>query len=69
LDTASAHLTRSGAALEATLARIERGEGTLGRLVVDPALYERLHAAAAQIEALAEDMRANPRRYINVSIF
>ncbi len=69
LDTVSTYLTRSGAALEVTLGRIERGEGTLGRLSADPALYDQLNAAAAQIEALAEDIRVNPGRYLNISLF
>lgn len=69
LDTVSTHLTRSGAALEATLTRIERGEGTFGRLSADPELYEQLNAAAQQIAALAEDIRVNPRRYLNISVF
>jgi len=69
LDTVSTHLTRSGAALEITLTRIERGEGTFGRLSADPALYEQLQTAAEQIAALAEDIRVNPRRYLNISVF
>ncbi|MNC97806.1 hypothetical protein D3C83_155890 [compost metagenome] len=50
-------------------ARVEAGEGALGRLVADSTLAIRLEAAAAQLDSLLVDVRANPRRYINFSIF
>lgn len=61
--------TRAAASLEVVLGRLERGEGTLGRLSSDPALYESLESAADGITALAEDIRANPKRYIDVRVF
>jgi phospholipid/cholesterol/gamma-HCH transport system substrate-binding protein len=50
-------------------AAIDRGEGTLGLLVRDTALYARLVQTNAEVQALLEDIRLNPRRYINVRIF
>lgn len=61
--------TRAATSLEVVLSRLERGEGTLGRLSTDPSLYESLESAAAGITALAEDIRANPRRYIDLRVF
>jgi phospholipid/cholesterol/gamma-HCH transport system substrate-binding protein len=56
--------------LSTVLARIEAGEGTLGRLTADDAeLYESINAATTNLNALLEDLRENPNRYINISIF
>jgi phospholipid/cholesterol/gamma-HCH transport system substrate-binding protein len=49
--------------------RIEAGEGSLGRLLSDTTLAHRLESSAAQLDSLLIDVKANPRRYINLSIF
>jgi phospholipid/cholesterol/gamma-HCH transport system substrate-binding protein len=50
--------------------RIENGEGTLGRLLEDPALYEETQAAVATLRRLMADIQANPARYVrNVRVF
>jgi phospholipid/cholesterol/gamma-HCH transport system substrate-binding protein len=75
-DSAMAVLTETGrnldqaaASLHTLLGRIERGEGTLGKLSTDDALYTNMNRAAESIAALVEDLKANPKKYINVSIF
>jgi phospholipid/cholesterol/gamma-HCH transport system substrate-binding protein len=58
------------ATLQRAAARIENGEGTLGRLLEDPALYEETQAAVATLRRLMADVQANPARYIrNVRVF
>lgn len=52
------------ASLQSLLAGIERGEGTLGRLASDPALYEELQASIATLRRVLADLQANPGRYI-----
>ena len=44
--------------------RLENGEGTLGRLMEDPALYEETQAAIMTLRRLMADMQANPAKYI-----
>lgn len=56
-------------ALAASLDKINRGQGSLGLLVNDEQLYRNLEASSKQLERLLEDIRHNPRRYINVSVF
>lgn len=46
---------------------VQSGQGTLGALVKDPSLYEDLKRAAADIDALVADIRANPEKYVKVS--
>lgn len=69
-------LDRSANSLEVVLARIERGEGTLGKLSRDESLYRNtneavsnLNRTAAELQTLVQDVKANPRRYINLEIF
>lgn len=62
-------LEEASASLQTVLARMERGEGTLGRLSADDALYRNLNQAAENLDLLLQDVRQNPRRYINLKIF
>jgi phospholipid/cholesterol/gamma-HCH transport system substrate-binding protein len=48
---------------------LNRGEGTLGRLVRDTTMYYQLIETNAEVQELLRDMRANPRKYINLTIF
>jgi phospholipid/cholesterol/gamma-HCH transport system substrate-binding protein len=48
---------------------MERGEGTLGMLLRDTALYHNLVEMNVEVQALLSDIRQNPRRYINLRIF
>ena len=69
LRATSTRFDRAAEALETVLGRMERGEGTLGQLSVNDSLYVSLNAAATSARLLIEDLRANPGRYINLSIF
>lgn len=65
-------VTRADTALRAVGAiatRVERGEGSLGRLVQDTALYADLVRTNALVQALLEDFKKNPRKYIKLEIF
>ncbi len=50
-------------------AALNRGEGTLGRMLRDTTMYFRLIETNAEVQELLRDMRANPRKYINLTIF
>lgn len=69
LGETATSLDRASTSLETVLARVERGEGTLGRLTTDASLYENLNAAAVNLNRLTDDIRENPRRYINLRVF
>ena len=69
LNRTSVTLERAVGSLDVVLARVEAGEGTLGRLSQDDSLYVSLNHAAVAIGALAEDIQANPRKYVNLEIF
>ncbi|WP_373074156.1 MlaD family protein [Zeaxanthinibacter enoshimensis] len=55
--------------LDKVLAKIEQGDGSLGKLVNDKVLYNNLTNASQELELLLQDFRLNPKRYVNVSVF
>ena len=69
LDAASGSLQQASASLATLTARVEGGEGTLGRLAADDELYRNLNAAVTSLNELTADIKENPRRYINVRVF
>jgi phospholipid/cholesterol/gamma-HCH transport system substrate-binding protein len=69
IDELTSTLDRSSRSLESVMSRIDRGEGTLGKLTRDDALYNNLNAAAVNLNKLAEDIRQQPKKYINLKIF
>ncbi|HSW30189.1 MAG TPA: MlaD family protein [Longimicrobiales bacterium] len=63
------NLDKAAVSLRTLLERIDRGEGTLGKLATDQALYDNVNRAAESLATLLDDVRANPKKYINVSVF
>lgn len=49
--------------------RMESGEGTLGKLSKDSTIYVQLHKTARDLDDLVKDMKANPKKYLKISIF
>jgi len=54
---------------DSVMARIERGQGTLGRLASDSTLYTESVGAVRSLREMLQDMRQNPRRYFSFSVF
>ena len=48
---------------------VNSGKGTLGKLVNDDGLYLNLERTSKQLDLLMQDLRLNPKRYVNVSVF
>lgn len=48
---------------------MNQGKGTLGLLMRDTTMYYQLLETNAEVQELLRDMRANPRKYINLTIF
>jgi phospholipid/cholesterol/gamma-HCH transport system substrate-binding protein len=69
LEDVSARLTTTTESLDIILARIRRGEGTLGKLVQDDRLYTNLDSLSLNLNLLVKDIRENPGRYLRVGLF
>lgn len=55
--------------LSSLLARIDHGDGTMARLMNDPALYESVNGAVGHLSELLADMKQYPARYVHLSVF
>ena len=49
--------------------KLNQGEGTVGKLIYDDALFKNLDNATKNLEKLIEDIKLNPKRYIHFSVF
>lgn len=63
-------------ALDNIITRLDRGEGTIGRLLQDERLYEdavrvagKMDRLVTNLDELVVDLRSNPSRYVTVEIF
>ena len=72
----SESLTRIAANIDTTSRKvttlvggIERGEGTVGKFMKDTLLYRDLRGLVTQADSVLADLKANPRKYINLRIF
>ncbi len=57
------------ARLDALLVAAESGDGSVGKLLGDPALADGAIEAVQELRALLADIQENPRRYLSFSIF
>ena len=55
--------------IEEITAALNNGEGTAGMLLKDSTLYTRLNETCESANALLEDLKKNPKRYVHFSVF
>ncbi len=55
--------------LQNTLDAVNNQEGSLGLLLKDPKLYNEIRMTNRSLTTLLDDIRVNPKRYVNVSVF
>jgi phospholipid/cholesterol/gamma-HCH transport system substrate-binding protein len=55
--------------LNTLLARINQGQGTIGKLAKNDSLYNNLNKSAEDLDKLMKDLKENPKRYVHFSIF
>jgi phospholipid/cholesterol/gamma-HCH transport system substrate-binding protein len=64
-----ANLDSTNTAMRQLLAQIQGGNGTLGKLASDSMLYSDMRHLMQRADSLLADIKANPRKYINLKIF
>ena len=62
-------INKTIAEVSAILTKVNSGEGSLGNLVSDTKLYKELAQASQNLSLLLADIKENPKRYINVTVF
>lgn len=64
-----AELEKMVGELNAVLASVKDENGSVGKLLNDGDLYNNLTVASDNLSALLADLKENPHRYINISVF
>jgi phospholipid/cholesterol/gamma-HCH transport system substrate-binding protein len=63
------NLNQTLAKVDGIMSNLNSGKGTAGKLLNDDALYNNLSKTSKELELLLQDVRLNPTRYVNVSVF
>lgn len=69
INSTIANLEASSNHFKNILSHVERKEGTAGKLIYDPALYNNLVRLSGSLDSLASDLKKNPKRYVKLSLF
>jgi phospholipid/cholesterol/gamma-HCH transport system substrate-binding protein len=55
--------------VDAIMANLHAGNGSMGKMLKDEGLYKNLDRTTKELELLLQDVRLYPTRYVNVSLF
>jgi phospholipid/cholesterol/gamma-HCH transport system substrate-binding protein len=69
MNRLSGRLDSLSATLQNVSSKVERGEGTLGKLVNEDKVYTELHSSIENLNLLIEDIKKNPKKYFKFSVF
>jgi phospholipid/cholesterol/gamma-HCH transport system substrate-binding protein len=69
LNSLTGTLQQTTTRLDHVMQQVETGNGTAGKLLNDPGVYNNLRESLARLDSLLTDIKANPKRYINVKVF
>lgn len=62
-------LNETSTRLDRVMTKVETGNGTVAKLLDDPGVYYELRGSLSRLDSLLADIKANPKRYINVKVF
>ena len=57
------------AGVQKTFDKLNSTEGTIGKLINDPSLFDNLNATMVHADSLVIDLKAHPKRYVHFSVF
>jgi len=69
IGTTLGALEKSINQLNTIVTEIKNGKGTVGKLATDDQLYKNLTSTTNSLNILLQDLRLNPKRYVQVSVF
>jgi phospholipid/cholesterol/gamma-HCH transport system substrate-binding protein len=69
LDTASNDLAATATSLKQASQALGNRQGTLGALIYERSLHDSLTATMQNLNALIEDIKKNPQKYVKVTVF
>ncbi len=62
-------LRRTMQSLNTTMARLERGEGTAGKLLTDTLLYNDVRRLVTRLDSVTAELKRDPRKFLKFSVF
>jgi len=68
-NTAMDNLAKLSTELHQIAVKINKGEGSAGKLVNDKAYIENLNKTLTELNALIVDLKKNPKKYVHLSLF
>jgi phospholipid/cholesterol/gamma-HCH transport system substrate-binding protein len=69
LATLTGDFQQTSDQVQSILTKFESGQGSAGLLLNDRALYDNLTRSSARLDSLILEIKTNPRKFINLSIF
>lgn len=69
IDALIADLEATTSNLKQLTTQLNDPNSSLGKVMHDPALYDNINTAVASLDSLFNDIKKNPKRYINIKVF
>lgn len=69
IETTIGSINELVANLKSATSQLNQTDNTAGLLLNDRKLYEQLNTAVTSLDSLLNDIRINPKRYINIKVF
>ena len=69
MQVLSRELQASSTRFNSLMTKVESGDGSLSKLINDPAFYNDIRRIAFRVDSIMLDFRANPRKYLKFSVF
>ena len=69
LQETIANLESTSRELKSFTQRLNQSNGTVGRLLNEDGLYNRIDSVTTSLDALIRDIKANPKKYVKLSLF
>lgn len=69
MDRLATRMDSLSVSLSSVSSKLDRGDGTLGKLINEDSLHTDLRASVAGLRELIEDIKQNPKDYFRFSIF
>ncbi len=54
--------------VDVTIDKVNSGQGTIGQLLVNPALYDAANGTTRELHELLKDFRANPKKFLSIKL-
>lgn len=69
IDALIADLEATTSNLKQLTTQLNDPNSSLGKVMHDPALYDNINSTVASLDSLFNDIKKNPKRYINIKVF